>query len=75
METEAMKLLSESQDTRLLWNHYLDIGRYADARKVLEQAHRNDPKNIDILKGLMIVAEKTSDRDSVRKYSQELISL
>jgi tetratricopeptide (TPR) repeat protein len=74
METEAMKLLSESQDAQLLWNHYLELGRYADARNVLEQAHQSDPKNIEILKGLIMVAEKTSDQESVRKYSQELIS-
>lgn len=73
MENEAKKLLAESQDNQLLWNYYLQLGRYEDAKKILEQAYKQNPKDTGILKGLMQVAEKTADQESVKKYSGELL--
>ena len=75
MENEAKKLLAESQDNQLLWNYYLKLGRYEDARRILENAYTQDPKDTGILKGLMQVAEKTADQESVKKYSRELLIL
>ena len=75
MENEAKNLLEQSQDRQLLWNYYLQLGRYEDAKKVLENAYKQNPKNTEILRGLMQVAEKITDQESVKKYSNELLLL
>jgi len=75
MENEARKLLAQSQDNQLLWNYYFKLARYEDAKRVLLQAYTKDPKDTGILKGLMQVAEKTADQESVKKYSRELLLL
>jgi len=75
MENEAKKLLTESQDDQLLWNYYFKLGRYENAMKVLEHAYKQNPKDTGILRGLIQVAEKTADQESVKKYSGELLSL
>ncbi len=73
-EQEAMKLLQESQDARLLWDHYFQTGQYEEARKVLEQLYNRGTKDSAVLRGLLLVAEKTSDAEAVKKYSAELVS-
>ncbi|UCF14926.1 MAG: tetratricopeptide repeat protein, partial [Phycisphaerales bacterium] len=70
---EAEKLLKQSKDEQLLWNHYYRAGQYEDARRVLEQLYENDNTDSGVLKGLLIVAEKTFDREGVKKYSEELV--
>lgn len=72
---EAMKLLQESQDGKLLWDHYFQAGQYEEARKVLEQLYDGGTKDRGVLKGLLLVAEKTSDTEAVKKYSEALVSL
>ncbi len=72
---EARKLLEESQDEKLLWDHYFQAGQYEDAGRVLEQLYEKGTKDSGILRGLLMVAEKTSDRDAVKKYSDDLVSL
>jgi len=72
---EAMKLLQESQDGKLLWDHYFQAGQYEEARKVLEQLYDGGTKDSGVLKGLLLVAEKTSDTEAVKKYSEALVSL
>lgn len=72
---EAMKLLQESQDSRLLWDHYFQAGQYEDARKVLERLYDGGTRDSGVLKGLLLVAEKTSDTEAVKKYSEALVSL
>ncbi len=75
LQNEAIKLLTESQDEQLLWDHYLQLGRYEDATRVLEKAYKNNSKDISIIKGLMQIAEKSADQESVKKYSEELVQL
>ncbi|RKY24500.1 MAG: hypothetical protein DRP62_03605 [Planctomycetota bacterium] len=72
---KAEQLLKESHDQRLLWRHYFKIGQFEQAGKVLERLHQSDAKDIDTVKGLLLVAEKTGDTEQVKKYSQELLSL
>jgi len=74
-EDEAMKLLRESQDEQLLWDHYFQLGRYEDAMLILEKAYKNNSKDVRILKGLIQAAEKTADQESVKKYSEKLVHL
>jgi tetratricopeptide (TPR) repeat protein len=72
---KAKALLQESQDEKLLWDHYFQRGRYDDARRVLEQLYKDGTKDSVVLKGLLLVAEKTIDKEAVKKYSEELVAL
>jgi len=72
---KASELLSKSQDQRLLWRHYFQLGKFDDARNVLEQLYKQKDKDTDVLKGLMLVAERTADTEAVRRYSEELLSV
>lgn len=72
---QAKKLLEQSEDKQLLWNHYYRAGQYEDARRVLEQLYQTDPTDSGVLKGLLLVAEKTFDREAVKKYSDELVKV
>jgi len=72
---KAKALLQESQDEKLLWDHYFQRGQYDDARKVLEQLYKEGTKDSVVLQGLLLVAEKTNDREAVKKYSEELVAL
>ena len=74
-DSEAEKLLEESRDQKLLWNHYFQRGQYDDARKVLEQMYKSGTKDTIVLKGLLLVAERTTDQDAIKKYSDELVTL
>lgn len=72
---EAEKLLKESKGRNLLWTHYYQIGQYEQAEKLLRQLYENDKTDISVLKGLLFVAEKTSNKESAKKYSEELLSI
>jgi len=72
---KAKALLQESQDEKLLWDHYFQRGQYDDAGRVLEQLYKGGTKDSVVLKGLLLVAEKTIDREAVKKYSEELIAI
>jgi tetratricopeptide (TPR) repeat protein len=73
-DDEATALLQESEDQNLLWDHYFQQGRYSDARKVLQKLYDGGNKNAVVLRGLLLVAEKTDDKEAVNKYSNELIA-
>jgi tetratricopeptide (TPR) repeat protein len=72
---KAAQLLSDAQDSRLLWRHYYRVGRLDEARKLLEQMYAEPKSRVDALKGLVLIAEETADKDSVKKYGEELLSL
>jgi tetratricopeptide (TPR) repeat protein len=72
---EAKKLLAESQEDKLLWDHYYQAGQYEDARRVLEQLYKNGTKDSGVFKGLLLVSEKTSDKEAVKKYSDGLVAV
>ncbi|MFQ6034444.1 MAG: tetratricopeptide repeat protein [Sedimentisphaerales bacterium] len=74
-EEKAKQLLLESQDDKLLWRHYFQLGRFEDAQKVLQQLYKRQAKDIDVVKGLLLVAEKTDDKEAINRYSEELLSL
>lgn len=72
---EARKLLQESQEDKLLWDHYYQAGQYEDARRVLEQLYKNGTKDSGVFKGLLLVAEQTSDKEAVKIYSEGLVAV
>lgn len=71
---EAAQLLADSNDDRLLWRHYYQIGRYDKAKTLLERLRDDPDSQNDALKGLVLVAEATKDRTGVRSYSEELLA-
>ncbi|MBN2128942.1 MAG: hypothetical protein JW741_05570, partial [Sedimentisphaerales bacterium] len=74
-EEKARQLLAESRDDRLLWRHYYRAGRYNEARVLLGRMYQQEDAKVDALKGLVLVAQETGDKESVKKYSEELLSL
>ncbi|MHC4725956.1 MAG: tetratricopeptide repeat protein [Planctomycetota bacterium] len=72
-DEKATALLQESQEQNLLWDHYFQQGRYNDAGKVLQKLYKGGPKDAAVLRGLLLVSEKTNDKEAVNKYSGELI--
>ena len=74
-EEKAEQLLVGSNNQTLLWNHYFARGEFEKAKKVLDQLYQTDPKDKAVVRGLVLIAERTADEQSVRKYSEELLSL
>ena len=74
-EVKGEELLIESQERKLLWRYYFQSGRFQDAGGVLEQLYKAEAKDSDTVKGLLLVAEKTADKEAVQKYSEELLLL
>ena len=74
-DEKATELLAESRDEKLLWSHHFQRGRYEDAKRILEPLYKSEAKDSTVIQGLLLIAEKTADREAVKKYSEELISL
>ncbi len=74
-EEKARQLLAESQDDQLLWRHYYRAGRYGEAQELLRRMYEQEASRVDALKGLVLVAQETGDKENVKKYSEELMSL
>jgi tetratricopeptide (TPR) repeat protein len=72
---EAEKMLTGAKESGLLWRYYIRAGQFDNARKILEQSYQANPRDINAIKGLLYVAEKTSDRTSVIKYAEQLITI
>ena len=72
---QAERLLAESKDSRLLWRHYFRIGQYSEAKRLLGEMYPQSNQRIDALKGLVLVAQATSDREGLKRCCEELLSL
>jgi tetratricopeptide (TPR) repeat protein len=72
-QEKAEKLLM--QDKKLLWGHYFRLGRYEDAKLLLQQLYKDSPKDSNVVKGLFLIAERQADKEDVKKYSEELLLL
>ncbi|MBN2019120.1 MAG: hypothetical protein JW749_02715 [Sedimentisphaerales bacterium] len=70
---KAEQMLAEQ--SLLLWRHFLRSGQYDEAKNVLEQSLEKNPKDVNTIKGLLLVAERASDKDAVKKYLDQLISV
>ncbi|MHC4060073.1 MAG: tetratricopeptide repeat protein, partial [Planctomycetota bacterium] len=74
-EEKAKELLEKSQDQRLLYTHYFRLGKFEEAKRVLEKLYEDDPKDSEVVRGLLSIAERTADKQAVERYSEELLSL
>jgi tetratricopeptide (TPR) repeat protein len=72
---KAEQLLHKSEDQKLLWTYYFQGGQFEDAKKILEQQYQTNLKDTNTVRGLFLVAEKTADKEAVKKYSEELLLL
>ena len=74
-EEKAKKLLEQSQDKKLLYVHYFRNGQLDNARDILEQLYQVDSKDTIVVEDLLVIAERTGDKEAVKRYSDELLSL
>jgi tetratricopeptide (TPR) repeat protein len=72
-EEQAKALLQKSDDKTLLWDHYLQAGQYEEARTVLRELYDTGTRDSGVLRGLLLVAERTADKEGVKQYSEELV--
>lgn len=72
---QAQQLLLASQDGQLLWRHYFHVGRFTEARELLQRMYTQDEGKLDALKGLALVAQKTGDKEAVKRHTEELLTL
>ncbi|MBN2136334.1 MAG: tetratricopeptide repeat protein [Sedimentisphaerales bacterium] len=73
-DDEAIEIFGETGQKGLLWNHYYQRGQYDEAKAILEQIYAEEPNDTNVLKGLVLVAEKTVDANAAAKYSEALIA-
>jgi tetratricopeptide (TPR) repeat protein len=71
----AQQLLVDAQDQSLLWQHHFRSGRLEDAKDVLEQMYQADTNDAEVVRGLLLIAEKTVNQQAAKEYSEELLSL
>jgi len=72
---KAQELLEQAKDQKLLWRHYYRSGQLEQARRTLQQLYQSQTKDIDVVIGLLLIADKTADKEAVKKYSEELLLL
>jgi len=71
----AKDLIGESDDPKLIWNHYYQSGQMDKAKEVLDKLYNESPKDVDAVKGELLIAENLSDVEGIKKYSDELLAL
>ena len=74
-DDKAEALLVQAEDDKLLWRHFVAQGRMGEAQRVLEALYESSPRDEDVLKGLLLVAEITSDRAGLARYFKELVAV
>jgi tetratricopeptide (TPR) repeat protein len=70
---EAEQLVAN--DKKLLWRHHFRVGKLDEARLLLEQLYKSQPKDVGVVKGLLLVSERQVDRKAVQRYSEEIMLL
>ncbi len=68
---KAIQILA--QDKKTLGRFYLNDGQYEKARDVLEQALKERPEDLDILRSLAETAEGMGQREQVKFYLDQII--
>ncbi len=75
MEEKAREVLEQSQDNKLLWTHYYQLGQFDKAVEILKELYSSSPSDIEIIKGLLLLSDQTADAEGVKRYSDELLRL
>jgi tetratricopeptide (TPR) repeat protein len=69
---KAEELLTKSSG-KLLWRHYIKIGQLEQAKEVLQRLYQTNSRDTDALRGLLLVARINTDKEAIKKYSEELL--
>ncbi|MHC4153672.1 MAG: tetratricopeptide repeat protein [Planctomycetota bacterium] len=72
---KARELLEQAGADELLWAHYVKLSRFEDAKHVLDRLYERDPRDSRVIRGLLMVAEQTGDREGVKRYCEALLSV
>jgi tetratricopeptide (TPR) repeat protein len=72
---KAEELLAGSGNEEMTWKYYARAGQFDRAREILEKLYQGAPKNVEVVKGLLAVAERTNNAQAIAKYSAELLAL
>ena len=75
MPEKAVELFTAAKKDQLLWRHYVQAGQFDKAKEVLEHLHQADPQSATVIGGLLLVAERTFDRDGAKLYSEKLLGV
>ncbi|MDD5458922.1 MAG: tetratricopeptide repeat protein [Phycisphaerae bacterium] len=71
---KAEQMIKQAKDDQLLWKYYIQVGKLDEAKTILEEMNRNDKTNVDVLKGLVLIAQRSGDNEMLKKYSDELVN-
>ncbi|MBN1796045.1 MAG: hypothetical protein JW804_05175 [Sedimentisphaerales bacterium] len=74
-QEKAENLIKNSQDKELTWKYYVNSGKYEEAKQLLEEMHQQRPKDPNIIKGLLIVAERTVNGEDFKKMSEVFLEV
>ncbi|KKL26592.1 hypothetical protein LCGC14_2393750, partial [marine sediment metagenome] len=72
-QKEAEKMFAGSDES--LWRFHYRDGQYVKAKDILRKLYREDPEDAAVVKGLTLVAQKTSDKFAFKSYSEKLLEL
>ncbi len=72
-QKEAEAMFAGSNES--LWRFHYRDGQYAKAKEILRKLYRENSDDIAIIKGLTLVALKTSDKFALKSYSEKLLEL
>jgi tetratricopeptide (TPR) repeat protein len=70
---DAEKVLA-GQDA-LLWRFYVRSGKNDEAQKILVKLYEANPKDANVITGLVLVSRNKDDQPAVLKYSAELLNI
>ncbi len=62
-------------DKHLLWRYHLQGGQYDEARALLKDLYEANPDDINILRGLVLVAERAGNRAELKHHLDRLAAL
>jgi tetratricopeptide (TPR) repeat protein len=71
---KAEALAAQVQDPIGPWQDLARQGKVGQAKAILEQALARDPKRVEALQGLALIAEVTRDQGAVEKYTDALVA-
>ncbi len=72
---KAEQLLAKAQDKKLMWKNYISTSQFEKAGEILQQLYQAEPNDIDTVKGLLVLAERTGDKEGVMRYSDEVLKI
>jgi tetratricopeptide (TPR) repeat protein len=72
---KAEALVKSAKSDDIAWRYYLTAGQLDQAKAILLKLYKDDPKDIEALKGLVVAAQRSENRSDSIDYSRKLIEL